>query len=1017
MTFTAWIQRHRRSLLFLLALLVLGGVFASPRLPVALFPHVAFPRVEIYATAGDRPAKRMLIQVTYPVEEALRGIPGVVGVRSTTSRGSADFYINFRWGEDMTTATLEVQAAIAEVDRQLPADASLVVRRMRPTVFRMLAYTFTSRRVSQVALRDMARYRLRPLLSSIPGVARVGILGGRTEEYRVTVDPARLAEYGLTIGDVGRALSASNVLKTVGHLQENYRFYLVISDTRLHRLQDIKRTVLRSGGNGIVRLDEVATVARALKPQWTQVVADGQPAVSVQIYQQPRGNTVAITRAVKKVLHRFERQLPPGVHVQKWYDQSTLIQSAAKSVRDAVLVGALLAALVLLAFLRNLRVTLIALIAVPSVLAATVLLLFVLHMSFNIMTLGGMAASVGLIIDDMIVMLEHIMRRLRSRDRGPTTDRVMGAVREFTRPLVGSSMSTVIIFAPLAFLSGVTGAFFRALSLTMAASLIISFFVAWLAVPILADHFLRTKDFEAQEEGRRMARVQALYERLMAAVFAAPRRAVVVIAIFLVLGTLGFVMTGSGFMPPMDEGGFVLNYRAPAGTSLKETARLLDQVERILLANPAVKTFSLRTGLQLGGGITGTNEGDFFVLLGSHPRPSVWRIMASVRRKIAASVPGLKMSTDQPMQDLIGDLTGAPQPVEIKVFSGNGRLLRRLGPMIAAKLRRIRGIVNVRDGIVYAGSAIDIRVSRARAAIEGVYPRSVTHQLNAYLNGVVATHVQRGVRMIGVRVWVPRPLRHSLRAIRNLRLRAANGRLFPLRAVATVSLSNGQPEIIRDNLKRMIPITGRIAGRSLGGVMHDVKRLIDAPHFLPPGVYASLGGLYVQQQIAFAGLLGVFVAAVALVFLLLLFLYERFLVALAIMGTTLLAIAAVFIGLWVTGTEIDISSMMGMTMVVGIVTEVSIFYYSEYQEIDLGLPVAARLMAAGKNRLRPIAMTTLAAILALLPLATGWGQGSAMQQPLAIAIIAGLLVQLPLALVVLPLFLLVAGRIRPSDGQ
>lgn len=1016
MTLTLWIQRHRRSLLFLMALLVLGGVFASAHLPVALFPHVAFPRVEIYADAGDRPAKRMLIQVTYPVEQAVRGIPGVVGVRSTTSRGSADFYINFRWGENMTTATLEVQAALAELNRSLPTDTHFVVRRMRPTVFRMLAYTFTSRRVSQVTLRDIARYQLRPLLSSIPGVARVGIIGGRTEEYRVTVNPARLAEYGLTIRDVDVALAHSNVLRTVGHLQENYQFYLVISNTRLHRLRDIGRTVLRSGGNGIVRLDEVATVARGLKPQWTQVVADGKPAVSVQIYQQPGGNTVAITAAVKRALNGFKKQLPAGIHIQKWYDQSVLIQAAAQSVRDAVLVGALLAAVVLLVFLRNLRITFIALITVPSVLAATILLLYVLHLSFNIMTLGGMAAAVGLIIDDTIVMLEHIMRKLRERGIEPRRERVMMAVRQFTRPLAGSSGSTIVIFAPLAFLSGVTGAFFRALSLTMATSLVISFFVAWLAVPILADQFLQAKDFESETLGPLTLRAHDYYGRLMRSVLAAPQRLLIAIAVILVLGGFGFSMTGSGFMPSMDEGGFVLNYRAPAGTSLKETARLLDKVQKILLRNKSVKTFSLRTGLQLGGGITGTNEGDFFVLLRRSSRPPIWTVMAQVRRQVERSIPGLTISIYQPMQDLIGDLTGAPEPVEIKVFSDNGTLLRKLGPRIARQLRAIPGIVNVRDGIVFAGSAINIRVNRAKAALEGVDADTVTRQLDAYLNGTVATRIQRGVRMIGVRVWVPRSLRHSLRAIRNLRLRAANGRLFPLRAIATVQISASQPEIIRDNLKRMIPVTARIAGRSLGGVMHDVKRVVYAPHFLPKGTYATLGGLYVQQQIAFAGLIAVFVAAVALVFLLLLFLYERFLVALAMMATTLLALSAVFVGLWATGTQINISSMMGMTMVVGIVTEVAIFYYSEYQEVRDGA-VIDRLIIAGKNRLRPIAMTTLAAILALLPLASGWGQGSAMQQPLAIAIISGLLVQLPLALVVLPLFLLWASRIRPSGGQ
>ncbi len=885
-----WLQRHRRSLLFLMLLLVLGGIGASFKVPVALFPHVDFPRVEIYAQAGDRPAKRMLIAVTYPIEQAVRGIPGVVGVRSTTSRGGADFYVNFRWGENMTIATLEVQAALADLGTRLPADTQLDVRRMRPTIFRMLAYTLTSDRVSQARLRNIARYQLRPLLSAIPGVARVGVIGGRTEEYRVTVNPVRLAQYGLTVADVVRSLKESNVLKSVGHLTRHYQFYLLISDTRLRRLKDIRRTVLRSDGHGIVRLGEVASVRRALKPQWTQVVGGGQPAVSIQIYQQPGGNTLAITQAVGRALRTFRRQLPPGIQIRRWYDQATLIRAAAATVRDAVLIGALLAAAVLLLFLRNVRIMLIALVTVPTVLAATMVVLYVSHMTFNIMTLGGMAAAVGLIIDDTIVMIEHIVRRQMESPPGERHTSVARAVREFTRPLLGSSASTVVIFMPLAFLQGVTGAFFRALSLTMAASLVISFFVTWLVVPILADHLLGTGGADVERAGPVLVRLQRAYERLMQRLFRQPQWLGAGLVVLLGAGWFGFAMTGSGFMPAMDEGGFVLNYKAKPGTSLGETARLLDQVEHILMQDKAVQTFSLRTGLQLGGGITGTNEGDFYVLLKPFPRPSVWQVMARVRREVKAGVPGLEISMDQPMKDLIGDLTGSPRPIEIKLFSGNGPLLRQTAMRVARHLAAIPGVLAVRNGIVYSGNAVDIRVDRAKAALEGVSPQSVTTQLYDALNGAIATRVQRGIRMIGVRVWVPHSMRASLGAIRSLPMEAANGRLFPLREVARVRILHGQPEITRDNLKQMAAVTAHISGRSLGGVMHDVKTLLKTPGLLPPGMYFSLGGLYMQQQIAFAGLMAVFATAVGLVFLLLLFLYERFTVAGALLLTTLLSL-------------------------------------------------------------------------------------------------------------------------------
>lgn len=1006
MSMTEWIQAHRRSILFLLALLAGAGAIGSFLLPVSLFPHVSFPRVEVFLDAGDRPASRMAVQVTYPVERALRAIPGVVSVRSTTARGSAEIFVNFHWGQDMIRGLLEVEAAIGQIRGALPKQTKFMARRMDPTVFPVLAYSLTSKTQSLVTLRNLAMYQIRPLLSTVDGVARVGVQGGEEEEYRVTIEPQRLRAYDLSLQDLAKALGHANMLQAVGRIEDHYKLYLVISDTQVHDLKDLKRLVVANRGGAVIRLSDIATIARSVVPRWWNVVANGQRGVIFQVYQQPNSNTVAISKSVKRLLARFERTMPPGIHVANWYDQSQLVLASASSVRDAVMIGVALAALILLAFLRNVRITMIAVIAVPSVLAATVLLLYVLGMSFNIMTLGGMAAAVGLIIDDTIVMIEHIMRRLKDQEsRVAHHRRVMLAAREFTRPLAGSSASTIIIFAPLAFLSGVTGAFFKALSLTMASSLLISFFVAWLAVPLLADYLLSAKDAEHEHVGRLMPRLHTFYERTMRFCLPRPWVILAVVAPLAILGWAGYKMTGSGFMPSMDEGGFILDYRAPPGTSLAETERLLVGVEQILKNTPAVQTYSLRTGLQLGGGITETNQGDFFIRLKPFPRPPIEAVMNGVRQRIERQEPGLKIEMAQLMEDLIGDLTAVPQPVEIKIFSDNGSLLRSLGPRVAQAISRVPGVVDVRDGVVLAGDALEIKINRAEAALQGVDPAWLTQTLRDYLSGSVATEVQRGPRMIGVRVWIPAQDRKEIADVRDLQLQAPDGHFFPVSAVAHLEVVTGQPEIMRDNLKRMIAVTGRISGRSLGSVISDVKATLARPGLVPAGVYYSLGGLYKQQRIAFRGLLEVFIAAVALVFLLLLFLYERFRVATAMLLTTLLAFSAVFIGLWLTGTELNISSMMGMTMVVGIVTEVAIFYYSEFQDLPESLGLPERLILAGKNRMRPIAMTTFAAILALLPLALGLGQGSAMQQPLAVAIIAGLSVQLPLVLVVLPLFL------------
>lgn len=1001
MKFTKWVQAHRRSILFFLLTLALAGVVAAFKMPVTLFPKVDFPRVLVSLDAGDRPADLMTLQVTIPVEEAVRRVPGVRDVRSTTSRGTADVSVFFDWGTDMALATSQVSEAVSQILPSLPTSTHLVTKRMDPTVFPIVAYSLTSKSQPLTALYDLARYQLRPLLSSVDGVARIQVIGGTREEYRVTVDPARLQAYGLTLSDISAALRAANVVTAVGRLEDHYKLYLGVSDTRLQNLDQIRQTVLRSGANGLVRLDDVATVSDSTVPQWIRVNADGEDAVLLNILQQPGSNSVQIAADIKAKLDAYRAQLPAGVHLARWYDQSELVVASAASVRDAILIGAGLAALVLLVFLRNIKTTVIAIVVLPAVLAATIMLLYALGMSFNIMTLGGMAAAVGLIIDDAIVMIEHIVRRLRGA-AAHHHGRVMAAALEFARPLAGSSASTIVIFIPLAFLGGVTGAFFKALALTMAAGLIISFLVTWLAVPILADHFLNEKDANQKEGGAATDWFHGAYENLMRRLLKRPIWLLAVLLPLTVAGWIAYQRVGSGFMPSMDEGGFILDYRSPSGTSLTETDRLLRQVEDILKANPAVQTYSRRTGTQLGGGVTEANEGDFFIRLKGGARPPIEDVMDNIRTQIEQKVPGLKIELAQLMEDVIGDLTAVPQPIEVKIYSDDPSQLQSLAQKVAADIGRIKGVVDTRDGIHPAGDALEIHVDRLKAALQGMSPEAITQILSGYLAGTVTTQIQKGPKLVGVRVWIPHDLRTTVSDVSALLLHAPDGHLFPLKRVAQIVTVSGQPQINRDNLKRMVAVTARISGRDLGSTIRDVEHVMGQPGLLPQGVYYKLGGLYKQQQIAFRGLLAVFAAAVALVFLLLLFLYESFRVALSIMAVPLLAVSAVFIGLWASDIELNISSMMGMTMSVGIVTEVAIFYFSEYHDLAVEGKGDGPLIEAGKNRMRPIAMTTFAAILTLAPLALSIGQGSAMQQPLAVAIISGLVVQLPLVLLVMP---------------
>ncbi len=1010
-----FMARHTRSILAVLLALAAAGGFSAVLLPTGLFPVVQFPRILVNVDAGARPADQTVLLLTIPLEQAVRQVPGVINMRSTTSRGSAEISLDFPWGTDMVTATTQVDAAVAQTLPTLPSGASYRVRRMDPTVFPIIAYSLSSETVSAVAQRDLVQYQIVPLLTAITGVSHVSVQGGEVREVEVLVDPHALAMRALALSDVATALGKANVLTVVGRMQDHHKLLLLALDDTMREAEQVKDTVVQAGPGGVIRVGDIADVQDGVVPQWTRVGEDGHPAVQFAVYQQPSANSVALSAAVRKALAGFQQQMPAGVKLSNWYDQSTLVTESASSVRDAVLIGLGLAGVVLFAFLRSLRVTLVAMLVVPATLAITVLLLLALGMTFNIMTLGGIAAAVGLVIDDVITMVEHLARRA---DAGGGKDGVLRAGREFLPPLTGSSMATLLVFLPLVFLGGVTGAFFKALSLTMGAALIISYGLTALAVPVLARlivNFDKWKDPGAGPEGR----VGHAHRWLLGALFARPWLLVFGLVPLLVLGYFAYSNVGSGFMPHMDEGGFVLDYRSAPGTSLAETEHELGQVEAILKSVPEIQTFSTRVGAGLGGRLSEPNTGDFFVLLKSGPRRPISAIMAEVQDRVDQAVPGLNVALAQLMEDLIGDLTAVPQPIEIKLFANDPAQLAPAARQIATAISKVSGVVSVQDGIVIAGDGLNIQVERARAAIEGVDSAVVGAALNDYLSGNVATQLPQTVKQIGVRVWLPPAMRQFDDQLAQLPIRAPDGHVFALGRVASVSAAPGQAEVERENLQRMVAITARLQGRSLGAAVADVKKVLDQNSTVPSGIRYELGGLYAQQQIAFSGLTRVFGAALVAEFVLLLFLYEQFWIPLIVLGASLLSTTAVFAGLWFTGVQLNITAIMGMTMIIGIGTEMAIFLVSEYIDLEREMPSRQALLEAARNRFRPIAMTTLAAILTLMPLALALGQGSGMQQPLAIAIISGLLLQFPLVLLAMPVVIgLTLPRVaRQSSAQ
>lgn len=996
------IESHARTIWLSVLTLTLGGLFAATHLPVSLFPEIDFPRVVVAVDAGDSDPAQTAIQVTRPIEIALREIPGVSRVRSTTSRGTADIALSFEWGQDMVDAAQAVQARMAALAPQLPQGTMYEVRRADPSImFPALGLALTSNARDTASLRQFAELQLQPILLGTPGVAQVQVLGGSPREFSVEIDPAKVAALGLTPADVATSLASANSVAGVGRIEDRHRLYLVMVSNSITSAAELAAAPIKTGSQpsaGIVTLGQVATIQPAAEPRFTTVTADGRESVLVNVHQAISADTIAIVNDVQRRLK--SANLPSDIKIVPYYDQSELVRGAASSVAEAIVMGALLAGAMLFLFFRSWRLMVITGVMLPAVLAAASMILYAAGLSFNMMTLGGMAAAVGLVVDDAVVMLEHMMRRLQEHGESATRS-LLCAAAEMSRPLVGSTSATIIVFMPLAFISGVTGGFFKALAVTMVAALVVSVLYARFVIPLVAAHWLQKSDADAAERaGGIIGWLLTRYERTSVNALKRPGQVVaVVVLVFACVGAFAFQNVPSGFMPQMDEGGFVLDYKARSGAALSDTDRLLRQVEAIIQKTPEVSSYSRRTGLQFGGGLTEPDEGDIFVRLKSGRRRPIEEVISEIRTQVEHQVPGLQIETVQLMGDVIGDLTAVPQPIEVKLFSDDPEILRKSAMKVSREIEKTRGAVEVVNGLRVAGDAIKIEVNRGAAAQVGLDPEAVSTQLAGLIGGVVPTRLRVGEQLVSVRVRAPADVRDQAEQLATLMIRTPEGSFIPVRQIATISIDPGQTQLKREDLAPFVAVTARLEGRDLGSAMKEVKVRVTALH-LPPGVRVEYGGLYEQQQKSFADLAAVFAAALLLTTMLLTFLFERLDWTIAVVSTVLLSAAAVLVGLWVTGIELNISALMGLTMVVGMVAELAIFFLAELDPTTN--PDRETLCRAGAKRLRPIVMSAVIAILTLAPLALGIGRGAGLQTPLATAIIFGLSAGVPLVLFFLP---------------
>jgi len=1019
-----WTARFARPIIFVILTLIAGGAYLAFNIPVAVFPSTDFPRIVVGVDNGVAPINQMQVTVTRPIEEAMNSVPGLEQIRSTTSRGSAEVNLFFNWNVDMFQTLEYVNAALARVQGSLPSTAKLTANRLTFAAFPILAYSLTSDTMTQSELWEMANYSIKPRLNRVNGVSMVVMQGGQEPEFQISPDPAKLVQAQVTVPAILDAVAKTNMIDSPGLVENNHELALTLVTGQAKDPADIANVVIRTTPGGVpVRIGDVATVTPSVMPVYTIVTANGKPAVLLNIFRQPDGNTVAVADGVNQELNQIRKTLPAGLKIQTFYDQSTLVHDSITSVRDAILVGLVLAAIILVLFLRDWGSSLVAGLVIPATIAITLIGLRLMGQTFNLMTLGGLAAAVGLVIDDAIVVVENIVLH---RDSGQSrAEAIRSAIREIRVPLVGSTITPIVVFIPLITITGVTGTFFRALAVTVATALLTSLVLALTWTPTLSHFLLRrtglpragSEDAVIQHDkfghpsGHAstgfMGRVTRFYARSLRFVLARPLALGAACVVLIVASYFSYQALGSDLLPEMDEGGFILDYLMPAGSSLADTNQVLLGVEKILTSTPEVETTSRRTGLQLGlAAVTEANTGDFSVRLKRDRDRGIEDVISDVRAKVKDKYPQLDVEFVQVLQDMIGDLTSSPEPIQIKLFSPDPELLKKWAPKIAEKIKKIKGVADVEDGIenTITGPAIVMSVDPVIAARAGFSPQEIELDASAILQGEPATTpVVVNDHAYTIRVRFPDSTRETLDDIRNTILSSnATGKPATLGSLAAFEDQAGQTEILRENLQRDVAVTGRFEKISLGKGMDLVKQAV-ADLQVPSTIRVVYGGTYEEQQKSFRDLLIVLVLAVVLVFTVLLFEFGTFSAPTAILASALLSTSGVFLALLVTGTTFNISSFMGLIMVIGIVAKNGILLLDADQRFRAeGFSARDAMIEAGERRLRPILMTALATVAGMIPLSLAIGAGSQMLQPLAIAVIGGLLASMVLSLIVTP---------------
>ena len=999
---------YRSPISLILALIIAGGIFLYSSIQVSLFPEITFPKLKVIADNGEQPVDLMMVTVTRPLEDAIKQIPDLKLIRSTTSRGTCEISAFLNWKADIDVNQQMLESRISQIKNTLPPDVEIVIEKMNPSILPVIGYTVESDKRSPIELNLIATYQIKPFLSQIEGVSSVGIIGGKTKEYWIELDQQKMSSFSITPEIVSEVLGQNHFISSNGYDIDYKRLYLTVTDAGLYTLDDISNVVVKNEGKRIIRLKDFSTVLVQEKTEYTKINANGRQGLLVAILKQPNANLVNLSKNVLLQMKELEKILPDDVKLTLYYDQADFVNDAIRSVNESLWIGLVLAIIVAILFLRSFRASATILITIPVTLLLSIIVLYSIGYTLNIMTFGAIAAAIALIIDDAVVVVEQIHRTHEEFPDRSSNQLVHQAISYLMPSMIGSSLSTIVIFIPFMLLGGVAGAYFRVLTNTMIITLVCSFFVTWIGLPVIYIWFAGLRPlFKLNREPK----VKKIKTKPWINYFI-HRPAISIGFLICLLGSIYYILPRmeTGFLPEMDEGSIVLDYLSPPGTSLDETDRILKEVEKIIVTIPEVETYSRRTGAQMGFFITEPNNGDYLIQLKKERERSTEEVIDDIRQKVEATQPALAIEFGQVIGDMLGDLMASVEPIEIKIFGTDQSILNELAKEVAAEIEQVEGVADVFDGILIAGPSIEVIPNEQKLAQFGLSPASFQYQLQTFTEGTIVGNILEKEQLTDIRMVYPNSINSGYENLKKLSVFLPDGKLKPITSLATFKLKEGVAEINRENLKSVSIVTARMNNRDLGSVMRDIQAKLSTDLFLPSGYNIEYGGAYADQQQSFNELLLILILSSLLVFTLMLILFKDFKAALSILFIAVLGVSGSLIALYVTNTPLNVGSYTGLIMMVGIIGENAIFTFQQFMTNREKGTVDESLAFAISTRLRPKLMTALGAIIALLPLASGIGTGAQMHQPLAIAVIGGFIVALPLLLVVFPTILRIAYR-------